>query len=140
MFYEVPTGSCPCVLSFAGFLSSSTFELSSEVDIQNDSSTASLLVVSSTAASGSKSSQLLISIYLQASGSFFNFFASGFFASGLQNTVACDWVHCSLRLLAADVIVSGHNFFQSAMMTSSLLITAFSIRHADVVIADSRFC
>ncbi|KZV49166.1 hypothetical protein F511_04435 [Dorcoceras hygrometricum] len=135
MFYEVPTGSCPCVLSFAGFLSSSTFELSSEVDIHNDSSTASLLVVSSTAVSGSKYSQLLISIYLPASGSFFNFFASG-----LQNTVACDWVHCSLRLLAADVIVSGHNFFQSAMMTSSLLITASSIRHADVIIADSRFC
>ncbi|KZV43403.1 hypothetical protein F511_21995 [Dorcoceras hygrometricum] len=87
MFCKVPTGSCPCVLSFAGLLSSSTFELGSAVDIQ---------------------------LYLFASG----FFAlvvtiSVWFATlhyvcfscvwiscrlDMQNTVACDWVHCSLRL------------------------------------------
>ncbi|KZV25082.1 histone-lysine N-methyltransferase [Dorcoceras hygrometricum] len=127
-----------------GFLSSSTFELSSAVDIQNDSSTALLLVVSSTAASGSTSSQLLISIYLPASGSFFNFFASGFLSSStFELSSAVDIQNDSstaLLLLAADVIVYGHNFFQSTMMTSSLLITASSIRHADVIIADSRSC
>ncbi|KZV31044.1 hypothetical protein F511_14984 [Dorcoceras hygrometricum] len=32
------------------------------------------------------------------------------------------------------------DFFQSAMLTSSLLITAFSSRYADVIIADSRSC
>ncbi|KZV20899.1 nuclear cap-binding protein subunit 1 [Dorcoceras hygrometricum] len=35
----------------------------------------------------------------------------------------------------ADVIVADHNFFQSAMLTSSLLITASSNRNADVTVA-----
>ncbi|KZV52812.1 hypothetical protein F511_40314 [Dorcoceras hygrometricum] len=36
----------------------------------------------------------------------------------------------------ADVIVADHNFFQSAMLTSSLLITASSNRNADVITVD----
>ncbi|KZV43621.1 hypothetical protein F511_00172 [Dorcoceras hygrometricum] len=39
---------------------------------------------------------------------------------------------------SADVTAADHNFFQSAILTSSLLITAFSSRYADVIIADSR--
>ncbi|KZV46718.1 hypothetical protein F511_37398 [Dorcoceras hygrometricum] len=39
----------------------------------------------------------------------------------------------------ADVIIADHNFFQSTMLTSSLLISTSSSRHADVIIADSRF-
>ncbi|KZV19738.1 hypothetical protein F511_28600 [Dorcoceras hygrometricum] len=41
--------------------------------------------------------------------------------------------------ITADVIFADHNFSQSAMLTSSLLITASSSRHADVIIVDSRF-
>ncbi|KZV18084.1 hypothetical protein F511_25715 [Dorcoceras hygrometricum] len=41
--------------------------------------------------------------------------------------------------ITADAIIADHNFSQSAMLTSSLLITASFSRHADVIIADSRF-
>ncbi|KZV52425.1 hypothetical protein F511_32136 [Dorcoceras hygrometricum] len=37
----------------------------------------------------------------------------------------------------ADVIVADHNFFQSAMLTSSLLITASSNRDADIIVSVS---
>ncbi|KZV43814.1 hypothetical protein F511_39712 [Dorcoceras hygrometricum] len=109
----------------------------------------------------------------------------------MQNTVACDWVHCSLRLVhhlatglpndcsllivdvTADFIIADPalvllcqllivmtsllmssslipdlallcqllilDFFQSAMLTSSLLLAASSSRHTDVIIAESRF-
>ncbi|KZV44657.1 hypothetical protein F511_40194 [Dorcoceras hygrometricum] len=40
---------------------------------------------------------------------------------------------------SAEVTAADHNFFQSAMLTSSLLITDSSNRNADVIIADSRF-
>ncbi|KZV28309.1 hypothetical protein F511_21191 [Dorcoceras hygrometricum] len=59
----------------------------------------------------------------------------------LQQLIASTTDHCRFLLnvlyLAADVIISGHNFFQSAMMTSSLLITTSSNRNADVIIADT---
>ncbi|KZV20472.1 hypothetical protein F511_39764 [Dorcoceras hygrometricum] len=108
----------------------------------------------------------------------------------MQNTVACDWVHCSLRLghhlatgilqlvpcdwyfatagyqrkehllnlslsaecddITADVIIADSrscascqllilDFFQSAMLTSSLMLAASSNSHADVIITESRY-
>ncbi|KZV49521.1 hypothetical protein F511_12827 [Dorcoceras hygrometricum] len=44
----------------------------------------------------------------------------------------------SSLLLNNLVNIADYNFFQSAMLTSSLLITASSNRNADVIIADHR--
>ncbi|KZV41187.1 hypothetical protein F511_44255 [Dorcoceras hygrometricum] len=54
------------------------------------------------------------------------------FGATSDTTADCDDI-------TADAIIADHNFSQSAMLTSSLLITASSSRHADVIIADSRF-
>ncbi|KZV49968.1 hypothetical protein F511_40031 [Dorcoceras hygrometricum] len=63
---------------------------------------------------------------------------------GLELTADCDDVTADVIIAdsstdSADVTVADHNFFQSAMLTSSLLITASSNRNADIIIADSRF-
>ncbi|KZV38600.1 hypothetical protein F511_35765 [Dorcoceras hygrometricum] len=72
------------------------------------------------------------------------------------NAVALDWISCAIISTAncdeitADVIIADSrscascqlpilDFFQSAMLTSSLLLAASSSRHADVIIAESRF-
>ncbi|KZV54176.1 hypothetical protein F511_36380 [Dorcoceras hygrometricum] len=69
----------------------------------------------------------------------------------MQNTVACDWIHYSLRLLTADydgitadVIIADPllRFLSTADcddITADVIIAAHSfLQYADVIIADSR--
>ncbi|KZV51723.1 hypothetical protein F511_20785 [Dorcoceras hygrometricum] len=99
------------------FLSSSTFELSSAVDIQ----LYSLLIADVT------------TDFIIAEPAFALLFSTADCDDITADVIIADSRSCApCQLLILD-------FFQSAMLTSSLLLTATSSRHADVIISESRF-
>ncbi|KZV32452.1 hypothetical protein F511_15710 [Dorcoceras hygrometricum] len=127
------------------FLSPSTFELSSAVDIQLcNLSTASLLIETSNTATGYLASGCNSSLRLL-------FLRLDFLRLDKQSAIARDWIHCSLRLLPADcddittdVIIADPAFsllqrllaqqliFLQLLIMMTSLITSSSMVHLDV--------